>query len=300
VKQALRIFPAHPLFGITILALILLSGVFAIKTSPLTSAGFPRLGGAAAEAILPPALSPEVTSASTTQPQNLPMLYDYAEIINSCGPYYNGDVCVNLRSGPGTHYPSVMKLRNGMVLKVAETVTDSTGQEWYRIEQDKTVRFPERIESDWYVSAQYAQLMYIDGDHWLGRGEVATTTKHIVVDLSDEMVYAYNGDGSLFMKQAISTGLDATPTPPGDFVVFHKTPSRYMQGPIPGVSDQVYDLPGVPWNLYFTKDGAAIHGAYWHDHFGRQWSHGCVNLPLDQAEKLYFWADVGTIVKIQE
>ena len=73
-----------------------------------------------------------------------------------------------------------------------------------------------------------------------------------------------------------------------------------MQGPIVGVSDQYYDLPGVPWDLYFTKGGDVIHGAYWHDKFGQPWSHGCVNLPLDQAEKLYLWADVGTPVIVQK
>ena len=68
-----------------------------------------------------------------------------------------------------------------------------------------------------------------------------------------------------------------------------------MQGPIPGLSDQYYDLPGVPWNLYFTEYGAVIHGAYWHDNFGQPSSHGCVNLPIDEARKLYLWADVGPL-----
>ena len=73
-----------------------------------------------------------------------------------------------------------------------------------------------------------------------------------------------------------------------------------MQGPLPGISDQYYDLPGVPWNLYFTEQGAVIHGAYWHDHFGERWSHGCVNLPAEVAHKLYEWADLGTPVIVQD
>ena len=109
---------------------------------------------------------------------------------------------------------------------------------------------------------------------------------------------AYDGD-ILFMKVPISTGLELTPTPLGTYKVFKMTPSRYMQGPLPGVSDQVYDLPGVPWNLYFTTEGAVIHGAYWHDHFGQPWSHGCVNLPLDKARELYLWASIGTKVTVQ-
>jgi lipoprotein-anchoring transpeptidase ErfK/SrfK len=126
------------------------------------------------------------------------------------------------------------------------------------------------------------RLVEDSGDSESQPGVAASTTKRIVVDLSQEKLYAYDGD-TLFMQEAISNGLDATPTPKGTFTVYKKTPSRYMQGPIEGVSDQYYDLPGVPWNLYFTVGGAVIHGAYWHDHFGEPWSHGCVNLPPDQV-----------------
>jgi lipoprotein-anchoring transpeptidase ErfK/SrfK len=114
--------------------------------------------------------------------------------------------------------------------------------------------------------------------------------------LSEEKLYAYDGD-KLFMEELISTGLDFTPTPVGTFRVFKKTPSRYMQGPLPNSpSTQVYDLPGVPWNLYFTSGGSVIHGAYWHDNFGKIWSHGCVNLPPQKAKELYMWADIGISV----
>ena len=82
-------------------------------------------------------------------------------------------------------------------------------------------------------------------------------------------------------------------------MIFKKTPSRYMQGPLPGITDQYYDLPGVPWNLYFTSGGAVIHGAYWHDKFGQPWSHGCVNVPLAEAQKLYKWVDLGTQVIVR-
>jgi lipoprotein-anchoring transpeptidase ErfK/SrfK len=113
------------------------------------------------------------------------------------------------------------------------------------------------------------------------------------------MLYAYDGD-TLYMQEAISTGLELTPTPRGVFTVYRMTPSRYMQGPIPGISDQYFDLPGVPWNLYFTPEGAVIHGAYWHDRFGSPWSHGCVNLPPEKAKKLYAWAEIGTKVVVQD
>ncbi len=138
-----------------------------------------------------------------------------------------------------------------------------------------------------------------DGDHLTQKGDVYTGTKRIVVDISEQTLYAYDGD-TLFMQELISTGLEFTPTPKETFHIFKITPSRFMQGPIPGVSEQVYDLPGVPWNLYFTKDGAVIHGSYWHDHFGKPWSHGCVNLSPVNAKKLYAWVELGTPVIVQK
>lgn len=221
----------------------------------------------------------------------------YIEIEDSCNWIYAG-ICVNLRSGPGTDYPVVMQLRNNIVLKVAST-TVVNGRTWYQIGFDGEVRYPERVKSDWYVAGDYARLFY-------NQGMLATTTrakalnaKRIIIDRTEEMLYAYDGD-TLFMQQAISVGLELTPTPTGKFSVYRKKPDSYMQGPVPGVSDQYYDLPGVPWSLYFTEDGAAIHGTYWHNNFGRPWSHGCVNLPPAAAALLYVWTDLGTPVTVKD
>lgn len=239
-----------------------------------------------AEPVAPPIIPPDA-----------PTLYPYIEITEGCGPNYNGP-CVNLRSGPGEEYSVVMPLRIGIVLKVAETVV-SNGREWYKIALDDELHFPERVTSDWYVAADVAHLIHDDGDHRIIDDEIATTSKRILVDRSTEMLYAYEGD-TLFMQSRISTGLEFTPTPIGTFRVYKMTPSRYMQGPIENVSDQFFDLPGVPWNLYFTSDGAVIHGAYWHDKFGQPWSHGCVNLPIEKAKELYLWADLGTTVTVHD
>ena len=55
-----------------------------------------------------------------------------------------------------------------------------------------------------------------------------------------------------------------------------------------------YELPGVPWVSYFTGNGVAFHGTYWHDNFGSPTSHGCLNmrnagrpmdLPLEHASR---------------
>ena len=228
-----------------------------------------------------------------------PLLH-YIEIIDGCGPYYETGECVNIRSGPGLDYPIINRLRTGLVLKVEGITIEQNGLQWYKIIFDRELRYPERVTGDWDVAVDPLSVLPIKnvGDELLDK-DTPSTDKRIVVDLSSEMLYAYDGD-TLFMQDPISTGLELTPTPRGVFHVFKKTPSRYMQGPIPEVSDQYYDLPGVPWNLYFTEGGAVIHGAYWHDHFGEPWSHGCVNLAPQEAKKLYLWADVGTEVLVRD
>lgn len=227
-----------------------------------------------------------------------PALLPYIEVREGCGIHYEG-TCVNVRSGPGTDYPVVTRLRTGVVLKVAG-VAVVDGKEWYQIAQDEHLRYPERVTSTWYVYADAVHLLYDDGDHRYVKGETPSTNKRVVIDRSEQRLYAYKGE-ELFMESAISTGREFTPTPRGTFTVYAMTPSRYMQGPLPGLpSDQYYDLPGVPWNMYFTQGGAVIHGAYWHDSFGEPYSHGCVNLPLDKAKELYLWADIGMTVTVQE
>jgi hypothetical protein len=223
-------------------------------------------------------------------------LVTYIEVLDGCDFAYVGD-CVNVRSGPGEEFPIVGRLRTGIVLLVADTVTKNN-RDWHKIGFAHPLLYPERIQGDWYVAAELVHAFTDDGDHTLKKGEVASTTKRIVVDVSEQKLYAYDGD-TLFMEESISTGLEFTPTPRGTFHIFKMTPSRFMQGPIPGVSEQVYDLPGVPWDLYFTDGGAVIHGAYWHNRFGELWSHGCVNLPVEKAKKLYLWADIGMPVTVQ-
>ena len=226
-------------------------------------------------------------------------LFEYIEVTQGCEAHFEGE-CLLVRSGPGTDYPVVSRLRNGVVLKVGGQV-EHEGLVWYKVVFDEWLRYPERVTEDWFIAAPYVEILYDEGDKTVWDSTYSSSTlKKIVVDRSEQKLYAYEDD-LLYMETAISTGLELTPTPRGTFTIFKKTPSRYMQGPLPGLKDQqYYDLPGVPWNLYFTHGGAVIHGAYWHNSFGHQYSHGCVNLPPDIAQQLYTWAELGTKVIVQD
>ncbi len=117
-----------------------------------------------------------------------------------------------------------------------------------------------------------------------------TTGKQIIVDLSEQRVYAYE-NGSLVRNVLVSTGLWGTPTVTGNYRIYRKYDSQLMTGP-------GYYLPGVPWVMYFYK-GYSLHGTYWHNNFGQPMSHGCVNMPTGEAAWFYRWASIGTPVHVQ-
>ena len=56
-----------------------------------------------------------------------------------------------------------------------------------------------------------------------------------------------------------------------------------------------YVTEGVPWITYFYQ-GYALHGAPWRSSFGYSASHGCLNMPVGEAQWFFNWAEVGTTV----
>ena len=113
--------------------------------------------------------------------------------------------------------------------------------------------------------------------------------KWIEVILSKQRLIAWQ-NGRVVMSSAISSGVRSYPTRRGTFAIRRKYRAVRMRGP-------GYNLPNVPWTMYYSGS-FAIHGAYWHHNFGRPMSHGCINLPVAFAARLYAWAPVGTPVVI--
>lgn len=121
--------------------------------------------------------------------------------------------------------------------------------------------------------------------------------KEIVVSISQEAMWAYEDD-KLVISTLVSTGVARSPestTPVGYFSILTKYESQTMSGVI---DDEAYNVPDVPWVMYFDNLGNALHGAYWHNNFGHPMSHGCVNQPMDVAEFMYGWAPIGTPVTV--
>jgi lipoprotein-anchoring transpeptidase ErfK/SrfK len=83
-----------------------------------------------------------------------------------------------------------------------------------------------------------------------------------------------------------------TNPPAGSFNVQSKMPSKHMGVDTLTAAPEAYNLPGVPWTSFFlSPPGYAFHGTYWHDNFGNQMSHGCVNMRTAEALWLFRWTD---------
>jgi lipoprotein-anchoring transpeptidase ErfK/SrfK len=120
--------------------------------------------------------------------------------------------------------------------------------------------------------------------------------KYIHVDVSTQTLTAYEYGVPAF-SFLVSTGVARYPTPLGKTTVLAKLPVHDYSW-FYGVDNPAnYSLPNVLWNLRF-RNHYYIHSAYWHNNFGHRMSHGCVNVSIPNAEKVFTWAEVGTPVEI--
>jgi len=113
-----------------------------------------------------------------------------------------------------------------------------------------------------------------------------TEERWIEVDLSKQRLYAREGDRVVY-EFPISSGKPWTPTVTGEFRIWIKLRYTKMSGGS-RVLGNYYYLPNVPYTQYFYRD-YALHGTYWHNNFGHPMSHGCINLSIPDAEKLFYW-----------
>jgi lipoprotein-anchoring transpeptidase ErfK/SrfK len=122
--------------------------------------------------------------------------------------------------------------------------------------------------------------------------------KYILVDISDQYMYVYEGEQLVFNFVA-STGMNNS-TSVGNFSVLNKIPSAY------GATWNIW-MPnwlGIYWSgslqngihaLPILPNGAQL----WAGYLGTPISYGCVVIGAYESQLLYDWADVGTPVEIQ-
>jgi lipoprotein-anchoring transpeptidase ErfK/SrfK len=111
----------------------------------------------------------------------------------------------------------------------------------------------------------------------------------IDIDLGEQMLYAFDGT-DLVASFLVSTGTYHFPTVRGQYHIYAKFRYSDMHG-----SD--YFLPNVPYTMFYDRD-FSIHGTYWHHNFGTPMSRGCINMAISDAEWIYNWSSIGTLVNI--
>ena len=122
---------------------------------------------------------------------------------------------------------------------------------------------------------------------------VGLNERWVDVNLSSQTLTAYEGNRAVF-STLVSSGLPGTPTVTGQFRIYLTYTAQTMDGRYLGYD---YYLPNVPYVMYFYQ-GYALHGTYWHSNFGRPMSHGCVNLETSDAQWIFNWAGIGTLVNV--
>ena len=124
--------------------------------------------------------------------------------------------------------------------------------------------------------------------------QAAPGEKWVDLNLSNKTVTAYEGATVVHGPVSIVDGGAATPTVTGTYKVYLQYESQTMRGLEPNGDEYVAE--NVPWVSYFYE-GYAFHGAGWRSSFGYSGSHGCVNMPVPEAQWIYNWVDTNTVVQ---
>jgi peptidoglycan hydrolase-like protein with peptidoglycan-binding domain len=100
--------------------------------------------------------------------------------------------------------------------------------------------------------------------------------------------------GKTVVSGLVNTGIPAAPTAQGTFAVFEHALSVTMSGYNPDGS--YYSDPGIPFVSYFNG-GDALH-YFARGGYGYPQSLGCVEMPYSEAESVYPYTPIGTIVQV--
>ncbi len=141
------------------------------------------------------------------------------------------------------------------------------------------------VGPDQWVEQSYTSRVDVDPPP----PEIPPGGQWIEVDLFEQTIAAYEGERMVYAT-LISGGRTATATPPGLYHPWYKVREGKMSNPdVDDGSPAYYYIEDVPWTIYF-HEGYSIHAAFWHDAFGFQRSHGCVNLSPRDARWFFDWS----------
>jgi lipoprotein-anchoring transpeptidase ErfK/SrfK len=159
--------------------------------------------------------------------------------------------------------------------------TGPDGKAWYTVQDE--------ADKNTYFQVPAIQMRPIAAEEFAPISpEIPFEKKRIDVNLSTQFLTCYQNEEVAFTA-VISSGVPwLYPTPTGQFNIMDKLPSRRMSAATSRYADDIA-LAGVPWTSFFTAEGVALHGTYWHDNFGIPMSHGCVNMKTEDARWVFRW-----------
>ncbi len=167
-------------------------------------------------------------------------------------------------------------LKNRQRVRIFEDNGKHGKDRWRRIGKDR-----------WVQASRLNEVVFIDppaGVLGKTRLEQRGNDQWIDVDTGEQVLVAYRGKTPVFAT-LVSSGR-GHPTPLGNYPIWAKVASMTMANQ--AYEDNPYMVEHVPWVMLFQGHNA-IHGAYWHNRFGRRKSHGCVNLAPHDARWLFDW-----------
>lgn len=128
---------------------------------------------------------------------------------------------------------------------------------------------------------------------------------YVEVDITNQHMW-YFQNGQVAMDTAVVTGAPTRgrSTPAGVFSILEMMRNKTLKGNIvPETGKPEYETPVAYW-MRVTWSGVGFHDATWQSSFGGNryrngaGSHGCINMPYNQAANLYSMLSVGTPVVI--
>jgi lipoprotein-anchoring transpeptidase ErfK/SrfK len=128
-------------------------------------------------------------------------------------------------------------------------------------------------------------------------GSIPATGKYILVSISQQQMYAYE-NGQLAFSFVVSTG-SGNSTRTGTFPILDKLPNAYADN----WNFWMPDWMGIYWVGNLENGIHAVPvlpggGRLWENSLGTPVSYGCVVLGVNDAQQLFDWAEIGTVVRI--
>jgi lipoprotein-anchoring transpeptidase ErfK/SrfK len=187
----------------------------------------------------------------------------------------------NVRVGPSTDAPTIGHLPAGQKVKV---IVEGPGQDvlgsstWFEVDGG-------RYAGGW-VHSSLVRKTAQPRANTTSPPAGSASGRWIVVDRRlHSLTLVDNGEPVFVTYVALGTAGRETPT--GTYSTWGKFRADDMTSHSVRDPGGYYDLPNVPNTQYYLDGGFAIHGTYWHDDFGGDESHGCVNVTWTDGRYLF-------------